>query len=151
MSDGDIFEHMVDHCGGDGLRRMDVVVSGGGRRSWAPDVKARIIAESLVPGVNVSEVARRNGMQPQHLYMWRRKALERMAEGQQDYREFVPVRIAETPMVTSASTSVIDEKCAGDIIAAQIGLELGGATLRIPGGASADHIVRVLQAVRAVS
>jgi hypothetical protein len=62
MSDGVIFEHMIDRAEGDGVRRMDVVVSGGGRRSWAPDVKARIIAESMVPGANVAEVARRIDM-----------------------------------------------------------------------------------------
>ena len=47
MSDGAIFEHMIDPSGGDGVHRLDVVVSPGGRRRWSPDVKARIISESL--------------------------------------------------------------------------------------------------------
>ena len=31
------------------------------RRRWSPEAKARIISEALVPGVNISAVARRHG------------------------------------------------------------------------------------------
>ncbi len=147
MGDGDIFEHIVDHASGNGVRRMDVIVSGGGRRSWAPDVKARIIAESMVPGANVSEVARRNDMLPQHLYMWRRAAMERLAAGSSDDALFVPARVESAPH----AMSVISDTKSRNADSTEIGIELEGATLRIPSGASTDHIARVLQAVRAAS
>jgi transposase len=151
MSDGDIFEHMIDRAEGDGVRRMDVVVSGGGRRSWTPDVKARIIAESMVPGANVAEVARRNDMLPQHLYMWRRAAIERMAAGSSDDAIFVPARAESSPASGMHAVSVISETKSRNADSAEIGIELEGGTLRIPERASADHIARVLRAVRAAS
>jgi transposase len=66
MDDGAIIEHMTASRGG------DAIASGVGRRSWTREAKARIIAESMVPGANVAEVARCNDMVPQHLYAWRR-------------------------------------------------------------------------------
>ena len=146
--DGDIFEHMVDHSGSDVVRRVDVIVSGGGRRSWSPDVKARIIAESMVPGANVSEVARRNDMLPQHLYMWRRAAMERIAAGSSDGAIFVPARIESAPPSGMQAVSVISDTKSRNVDSAEIGIELEGVTLRIPEGVNADHIARVLRAVR---
>jgi len=144
--DGDIFEHRVEHSGNDGVRRMDVIVSGGGRRSWPPDVKARIIAESMVPGANVAEVARRNDMQPQHLYMWRRAAMERMAAGDRDPPAFVPARVEE-----ALATSAVNDARVGNVYCPEISVELAGMMVRISERASADHIERVLLAVRAAS
>jgi transposase len=139
MDDGVIFEHMTASRGGDGLHRLDVIVSGGGRRSWTREAKARIIAESMLPGANVAEVARRNDMVPQHLYAWRRAALERMeARGQ---AAFVPVMIDES----RRDLPVLP------VSGAEIGVDVCGLTLRIPDGASADHIGRVLLAVRGLS
>ena len=41
------------------VRRLEVINGALGRRRWSPEAKARIVAESLAPGVAVSEVARR--------------------------------------------------------------------------------------------
>lgn len=144
MDDSAIFEHMVVPDGSTGVQRMDVIASGEGRRSWTPEAKARIIAESMVPGVNVAEVARRNDMQPQHLYLWRRAAMERM--GSRDQPAFVPVTIEEAHR-PHAARSVIDQ--AGSC--SEICIDLCGAVLRIPDGVTADHIERALLAVRAAS
>ena len=45
------------------------------RRRWSADAKARILAEALAPGANLSGIARRHGLRPQQLFTWRRKAL----------------------------------------------------------------------------
>lgn len=144
MDDGAVFEHMMVSDGSTGVQRMDVIASGEGRRSWTPEAKARIIAESMVPGVNVAEVARRNDMQPQHLYLWRRTAMERM--GLRDQPAFVPVTIDEAHRPPTAQ-SVTDQ----DGGCCEIRIELCGVSLRIPDGATADHIERALLAVRAAS
>ena len=47
------------------VRRLEVINGALGRRRWSPEAKARIVAESLTPGVVVSEVARRHDLLPQ--------------------------------------------------------------------------------------
>jgi transposase len=80
----DRFDHTFDHKlerKPDGphdaaldVRRIELITGTGRRRRWAPDVKARILLESLEPGVNISEVARRHGLTPQQLFGWRHQA-----------------------------------------------------------------------------
>ncbi len=41
------------------FRRVEVLTGPGRRRRWSADEKARIVAETLVPGARVSEIARR--------------------------------------------------------------------------------------------
>jgi transposase-like protein len=40
------------------------------------EVKSQIVAESLAPGAQVSDLARRHGIRPQQLFGWRREARE---------------------------------------------------------------------------
>jgi transposase len=79
----DRFDHTLEHTldskadepGETGLvRRIELITGAGRRRRWSMDAKARILVESLKPGANVSEVARRYGLSPQHLFGWRRQA-----------------------------------------------------------------------------
>lgn len=58
------------------VRRLDLITGTGRRRRWSSDDKARILVESLRPGANISEVARRNGLSPQQLFGWRREVRE---------------------------------------------------------------------------
>jgi len=53
------------------VRRIELITGTGRRRRWSSDDKARVVEESLTPGANVSEVARRNGLSPQQLFAWR--------------------------------------------------------------------------------
>lgn len=52
--------------------RYKVVEPRRGNRRWSDDVKARIVAESLEPGVRVVNVARRHGVIVNQLSDWRR-------------------------------------------------------------------------------
>ena len=54
------------------VRRFELITGTGRRRRWSTDETARSLGESLKPGANISEVARRNGLSPQQLFGWRR-------------------------------------------------------------------------------
>jgi transposase len=43
------------------------------RRRWGLEEKAGIVAEAMVPGAKVSEIARRHGISRSLLYTWRRE------------------------------------------------------------------------------
>ena len=135
MSDETDFEICSAPDAGGRVERLDVIVTPGGRRRWTPEARARIIAESLEPGANVSEVARRHGIFPQQLYTWRRSLRERA-----EAMTFVPAVVDDE-----------DENRAMRIAApsrGQIVIEAGDLAIRIPSDVTADHIERVLLAVR---
>src|SRR6476469_4342317 len=44
------------------------------RRGWSAEAKARLVEKTLVPGANVSAIARGAGMAPSQLFGWRRQA-----------------------------------------------------------------------------
>ncbi len=126
------FESSFETSAPDRPRRMDVIPAGRGRRNWTPEAKARIISESMQLRANVADIARRNDMLPQQLYAWRREARERMEAGEQP--AFVPAVIAEPAKLQGSC--------------AEIRIDVGGLTIRVPDGVSADHIERVLLAVQ---
>ena len=82
----DRFDHTLEHTlktkpdetddASSGFRRIELITGTGRRRRWSSDEKARILVESLRPGANISEVARRNGLSPQQLFGWRREVRE---------------------------------------------------------------------------
>lgn len=105
----DRFDHTLEHtldtkadadaeAGVTAVRRIEVITGTGRRRPWSQNDKARIVIESLKPGVNVSEVARRNGLSPQQLFGWRREARALMAES-------VGVNVIAAPAPAAPSTS----------------------------------------------
>ena len=56
---------------------MEVLPVGGRvrrNRKWPDEVKARIVAETLTPGITVNAVARRHGVPANHVSAWRTQA-----------------------------------------------------------------------------
>ena len=52
-------------------RRIEVITGRRQRRNWTDEERARILAESAEPGVNISAVARRWGVNRVLLNVWR--------------------------------------------------------------------------------
>src|ERR1700716_4675002 len=72
----DRFDHRVDHSDDPQparLQRVEVITGVERRRDWPTEKKLEIVAESLVDGVVVSDIARRHGISPQQLFGWRGK------------------------------------------------------------------------------
>lgn len=99
---------------------------------WPMRERARIVAESFAPGVNVSAIARVNGVSLGLLHYWRRKA--RDIGGVEEMR-FVPVVVEDAVQATSTPGS--------------IEIELSDARIRLQGTVDGLALRTVLAAVRA--
>lgn len=81
--------HLDGSSGGD-VSRLEVIEGPTGRRRRTKAERARIAAESLVPGASVTDVARRHGTTRWQVYDWRKKL--------RDGRLVVPDSVAALPM-----------------------------------------------------
>ena len=131
------------------VRRLEVITGAGGRRRWSTAEKARILDEVLAPGAVVSEVARRHGMTPQHLFTWRRQARRALAEPPQTSSvAFVPAVIELPPPEPAAAAPQRRQRARRRRSAAGIELEVGGVVVRGGPGASEAAITAVIRALR---
>jgi len=60
--------------------KIEVITSVQRRRRFTPEQKLRLVAETHVPGMSLSAVARNHGISPSQLFQWRR----RMEEGSRE-------------------------------------------------------------------
>lgn len=126
---------------------IEIVRRTRGYRRWPDDVKARIVAESLQPGVRVADVARRHGLASHQLSDWRRQArqgllalpAEAMASIVEDREPaFVPVMVARDEDVKPAD--------------GMITIELGdGIVMRVPGNVGEERVAALVRALRSGS
>ena len=139
---------------GDSYRRIEVITGHRRRRQWAAEEKARIVAESLEEGANISEVARRHGVVRGLLTAWRHKyasAAGVKAAG------FVPVRInadsgpgtADEPGNLPASPSALLAIASRPTEPrGAIEIEVSGARIRVEPGVDPTTLSTVLSALR---
>jgi len=120
------------------LNEIDVISGSRGRRRWPDELKAQIVAETLVDGATVNSVAHRHDIRPNHLSQWRRMArdgkllLPAVPEGV----EFAPIAIHEDPEPLATSTSAIE-------------IVTGRITLRLDKQTDAGRIAQIVHALNA--
>lgn len=108
---------------------LGVIFSADGRRRWPDDLKARIVAETLLPGATVNDVAAKYGLKPNHVSSWRRMAkdgdLVLPILGEET--AFAPLVVFEdppaSPVLDVAPSPQPIEIAAGDLL-----IKLDGAT-----------------------
>ena len=66
------------------------------RRDWSPSEKRRIVSEMVLPGANISGLARRHGVAQSQLYQWR-KVFAPDATSTPASSNFLPVVVAVAP------------------------------------------------------
>ncbi|HET6185049.1 MAG TPA: transposase [Acetobacteraceae bacterium] len=138
MERGKIEAATVAATAADAVHRIEIV--SGRRRRHDASFRALVVADSLVAGVQVREVAQRNGVCPSLVYRWRRmagSAPETVTPG------FLPVRITEERVAAPPAAPVPPR------VPSVIEIELSnGARVRVDETVSLAALRRVLGALR---
>ncbi|MEJ0050551.1 MAG: transposase [Methylovirgula sp.] len=95
-------------------------------RRWSDELKEQVVAESFLPGANVSAIARRVGIDPSQLFSWR-KALRRGGA-----------------RMVAPDAAVDDKARSGPVIE----IVVGDAVIRADAMVDEAHLRRVVRAVR---
>lgn len=113
--------------------------AGSGRvnRKWPDETKARIVSESLRPGVSVQEAAEQHGLKPNHLSSWRTLARrgKLVLPAPEDATEFAAVMVEPAEAMRQAH----------DVDRAEI--IVGAVTIRLERNASPSRIAAVARAL----
>jgi transposase len=105
------------------------------RRRWSTSAKEEIVAKAMMPGVNVSALARAHGLSPQQVFGWRRKArAQARALTEAEAPAFAVVALAE------------EEKRVGE---GTVELVVGDVTVRVGPDVSAARVTVIVRAIRA--
>lgn len=116
------------------MARVELITGPERRRRWSEGQKRAIVAQSLVPGAIVSEVARRADICPGQIYRWRRE-FRTVEDG------FAQVVIAPLDPAPEA----LDGAAGGE---PAIEVEFAGKVrVRIPGSVPADLAAAVVKAL----
>jgi transposase len=135
-----------------GAERLEVLEGPTGRRSWPDDVKARIVAESFQKGARVCDVARRNGVAPQHLSTWRRQARDgKLALNVADEASFATLVLDDEPCVSKTKIDTTKAGIKNRNAPAPIEIEVPGVIVRLPGDSSPKQIANIAAALRKAS
>lgn len=110
-----------------------------GKRHWPSELKARIVAETLIEGETVNAVAKRYELIPSTVSDWRRMARQgKLVLPNLDGMDFVPVEIGApatlTPPLPATSSDTID-------------VIKGGVTVRLDAATPAARIAEIARAL----
>ena len=121
--------------------RLDVIAGPTGRRRRTEAERARIAAESLVPGAIISEIAQRYGLTRWQVYDWRR----RLRAG----RMTLPTESLPSPAFVPLV--VEDELQPGRPTNDVIEISIGDVVVRAGRDVDEAHLARIFRAIRATT
>jgi len=125
--------------------RIEIV--GERRRAHDAGFRAKVVAESVQPGVRIQDVARRHGICPSLVYRWRRLAAAETACG--SGLHLFPVRIATVPSETPAASEPLPSRVITPRRTGLIEIELSGSVrVSVDEGVSVAALRRVLSVLR---
>lgn len=128
---------------GVGVSRLEVIEGPSGRRRRTKSERARIAAESMMPGVTVTEVARKHGTTRWQIYDWRKQ----IRKG----NLMLPENLAALPFF--AELVVDDRAAAASAVVTSCDLEIlvGDVVIRAGSGADEGQLTRAIRAARAAA
>lgn len=120
------------------VSRLEVIEGPTGRRVRSEAERARIVAESLLPGAQVSEVARKHGATRWQIYDWRRRFRQRGA---------LPSR--ESPTMGFAPLVVDEPLDERRVPAVKLEIAIGDIVVRTDAAIGEKQLSQVIRAMRA--
>ena len=109
------------------------------RRIWEDDEKRRIVAQTRVPGISVSQVARRYDVNANMVFKWLRDP--RFMPSADDLPSFLPVEVLPDALPEAAMAN-------GDAVALGSRIEItlsNGLSLCVSGGFDPDAVSRLVR------
>ena len=118
---------------------VELLAAPAAKRRWSDEAKGRMVAETLVPGITVNEVARRHGVKANHLSSWRTLARKgKLVVPEVAGAEFAAPLASSPVVVTAEARPPID-------------LIIGPVTVRLNAATPAARVAELAMALRACS
>ncbi len=140
--DGKMGVHL-DGSMGVGVSRLEVIEGPSGRRRRTKAERARIAAESMMPGVTVADVARKHGTTRWQIYDWRKQIRKGTL--------VAPESVAVLPIFAEL---VVDDRTAeapAAVAGANLEIVVGDVVIRAGSGADEGQLTRAIRAARAAA
>ncbi|MDW9439234.1 MULTISPECIES: IS66-like element accessory protein TnpA [Sinorhizobium] len=143
----EVMDEAMDEAKHEGrYRRIEVITGRRQRRNWTDEEKARILAESAEPDLNISAIARRWGVNRGLLNVWRREAgltSRRSERACAQQAMFVPVTVVGDRAAHQGSSSDIASVGSG-----RIEIEIAGARMTVIGSVAPELARAMVAALR---
>lgn len=116
------------------------------RRNWTDDEKLMICEQTRLPGVSVSQVARRYDVNANQVFNWLKDP--KFAASPEDFEApaFVPVEIGPPPTLETALITADKPACRTGSEWIEIAVP-GGCTVRVCGSFDPEALARLIQSL----
>ncbi|MBE0455726.1 MAG: transposase [Roseovarius sp.] len=128
---------------GAGVSRLEVIEGPSGRRRRTKAERARIAAESMMPGVTVADVARKHGTTRWQIYDWRKQ----LRKG----NLVVPESVASLPVFAELVVDDSSAEPAVSVTRSDLEIVVGDVVIRAGADADEEQLTRAIRAARAAA
>jgi transposase len=126
-------------------RRVEVLTVPGRRRRWSDEQKMQVVAEAMVPGAMVAQIARRWQVCASQVFAWRGAALRATSS------KTPAIALAFVPIVEATMIPALPSPMPAPARVVEIEIETCGAKIRVGSGVDTKTLTAVLRAVRAAA
>lgn len=140
--DGKMGIHL-DGSMGVGVSRLEVIEGPSGRKRRTKAERARIAAESMMPGVTVADVARKHGTTRWQIYDWRKQ----IRKG----NLMVPESLAALPIFAELVVDDSSAEAPAAVAGSDLEIVVGNVVIRVGAGADEWQLTRAIRAARAAA
>lgn len=140
--DGKMGVHL-DSSKGFGVTRLEVLEGPSGRRRRTKAERARIAAESMMPGVTVADTARKHGTTRWQIYDWRKQ----LRKG----NLVVPESVAALPIFAELVVDDSSAETPSAVAGSYLEIVVGDIVIRAGAGADEEQLTRAIRAARAAA